>query len=139
MTFRPLWAPRVIYPAAVLVVVSMIVGALVLPPLYRLPDRIGIVIVGLLVAYVLHRLGAVRLETDAAGLTVVNVVHRRRLEWAEVIGVQLPPGDPWLTMDLSDGDTIAVMAIQGSDKSYAQEQAARLARLVQDHSTAEGH
>lgn len=133
-TFRPLWARRVIYPVAVIIVVAMVAGTLQLPPVYRLPDRVGIILVGLAIAYVLHRIGAVRLEADAEGLTVVNVVRRRRLEWPQVVRVALPPGDPWLTLDLSDGDTLAVMGIQGSDGRYAREQASRLAQLVAQRS-----
>jgi hypothetical protein len=134
MTFRPRWARRVIYPSAAVLVLVMLVGALFLPPLYRTVDRVGLVVVALILAYLLHRLADVRIEADEAGLTVVNLVRRPRLEWAEVLRVQLKPGEPWVVLDLADGESLPAMGIQGSDGAYAREQAARLARLVAERS-----
>jgi hypothetical protein len=136
-TFRPRWARRVCYPVAVVVVVLLTAIALTLPERFRSADRFGIIAVGLLIAYGLHRLAAVRIKADENGLTVVNVVRRRRLEWAEVIAVRLNPADPWLTLDLSDGTEMAAMGIQGSDRAYARDQALALARLVVAHSRTE--
>ncbi len=133
-TFRPLWARRVIYPMAALVVVAMVGGALVLPGQFGLLDRISIVGVGVLGAAALHRLASVRVEVDEDGLTVVNLLRRRRLEYAEVLGVRLPQGEPWLVFDLSDGDSLPAMGVQGSDGAYAREQVRTIARLVEEHS-----
>jgi len=49
------------------------------------------------------------------GLTVVNGYKVHRLEWAQIVGVHMVVGAPWVTLDLDDGTTCAVMAIQGSD------------------------
>ena len=38
-------------------------------------------------------------------LVVVNGYRRREYEWAEVVAVHLPPGAPWVTLDLADGTT----------------------------------
>ena len=130
VTFRPKWAPRVVYPAAALLVLGLLALAVWLPDPYRLPDRAGIVGVALATAYFLHRLASVRIVADAQGLTVVNIVTRRRLDWAQVVAVRLRGADPWLTLDLSDGETLAAMGVQGSDGAYAREQARRLSRLV---------
>lgn len=54
------------------------------------------------------------------GLTVVNGYKRRDFEWAELVAVHLPPGAPWATLDLADGETCPVMAIQGSDGKRAR-------------------
>ena len=37
---------------------------------------------------------------------------------------------PWVTLDLADADTVAVMAIQKADGPSAQDEAQRLAQLV---------
>ena len=131
-TFRPLWARRVIYPMAAVVVICLVVVAAVLPANYKLVDRAGIVGVGLGVAWFLHRLAAVRLEADEGGLTVVNLFRRRRLAWPEVVAVRLRRGEPWLTLDLSDGYELPAMGVQGSDGEYARTQARQLATLVHD-------
>ena len=85
---------------------------------------------GLAMAYVLHRLASVRVEADSDGLTVVNLARRRRLEWAEVLGVRLAPGDPWLQLDLAEGATMPAMGIQGTDGEHGQAQARALAAAV---------
>ena len=54
------------------------------------------------------------------GLMVVNGYRTRRFEWSQVIGVSLPRGAPWATLDLSDGTTVSVMGIQGSDGARAR-------------------
>ena len=70
---------------------------------------------------------------DERGLTVRNLVLVRRLEWAEVVDVRFGEGRPWVQLDLADGDTLAVMAIQRADGPAAQREARRLATLVARH------
>ena len=64
------------------------------------------------------------------GLLVVNGYRRRELAWEQVVGVNLSPGAPWVTLDLSDGSTVSVLAIQGSDGARAVTAARTLRRLV---------
>jgi hypothetical protein len=47
-----------------------------------------------------------------------------------VVAVRFGDGDPWVMLDLRDGDVLAVMAIQRADGAYAQAEARRLATLV---------
>jgi hypothetical protein len=63
-----------------------------------------------------------------------NLLTTRSLEWAQVISVQFGGGAPWVSLDLDDTDTVAVMAIQKADGAYGRAEAARLAALVQVHS-----
>ena len=132
--FRPLWARRVILPMELLVVAAFGYGFFAVPregvDAWGVLDLTGLVVVALAIVTVLHLVGAVRIEAREEGLTVVNVLRRRRLEWAEVVGVRLPPAEPWLILDLSDGTALPAMAVQGSDGAYAREQAQELARLV---------
>ena len=53
-------------------------------------------------------------------LVVVNGYKRRAFEWAQVVAISMPPGAPWATLDLDDGDTCPVMGIQGSDGDRAR-------------------
>ncbi len=132
--FRPLWARRVILPMEILVAAAFGYGFFAVPrdgaDAWGVLDLTGLVIVGLAILTVLHLVGAVRIDADEDGLTVVNVVRRRRLAWAEVVGVRLPPAEPWLILDVSDGTALPAMGVQGSDGAYAREQAHDLARLV---------
>ena len=78
----------------------------------------------------LFALARSRVVADTGGLTVVNGYRRRDLEWAEVIAVRLPPGAPWVTLDLADGSTCAAMGIQGSDGPRARQAVRELRALV---------
>ena len=78
------------------------------------------VIIGILLFvtyYALVRCKVVAVET---GLTVVNGYRTRRFEWSQLIGISLPRGAPWATLDLSDGTSVSVMGIQGSDGDRAR-------------------
>lgn len=131
-TFRPRWGRWVVWPALVGVVGALVFGGVAVPGFTPVERGYLLAFAGL-AGWLLWRLARLRIECDEAGLTVVNIVRRRRLEWAEVLGVRLDRGDPWLVLDLSDGTALPAMGVQGSDGAYAQEQARRLARLVVDH------
>jgi len=70
--------------------------------------------------------------TDA--LTVVNGYRKRSYEWSQVIGVSLRRGAPWGTLDLSDGTTISMNGVQGSDGERAR-RAVREIRATIDANT----
>jgi Bacterial PH domain len=99
-------------------------------------DRAGFVLVALLVGWGLLRLAGVSAVPSESGLVVRNVLLTRRLEWAEVVGLHFGDGDPWVLLDISDGDTLAVMAIQRADGEPARQEARRLATLVALHERA---
>ena len=124
----------VIYPSAAIVLLALVGAAVVLPSDgasgWGVGSRVALVVLALAGAYFLHRLADVRLVADDTGVSVVNIVHSRRLEWAEVVGVRLLRDDPWMMLDVSDGQPLAVMGVQKADGAYAQEQAGRFARMV---------
>ena len=131
-TFRPRWARRVIWPVSV-VVVGLFGYGVVGVPGFSVLERTYLAVFAVISGWLLYRLAAVRIACDERGLTVVNLVRRRRLEWAEVLAVRLDPGDPWLVLDLSDGTALPAMGVQGSDGGFARQQARDLARLVAEH------
>jgi len=61
---------------------------------------------------------------------VVNGYRRREYEWAEIVAVHLPPGAPWMTLDLSDGTTASALGIQGSDGARARTAVRQLRALL---------
>jgi hypothetical protein len=88
---------------------------------------------GLLVWGVLALLSRPKAVADEQGLTVINLTVRRRLEWAQVLRVNLRSGDPWVSLDLDDGTTLAVMAIQPGAGRAGALRDARLLRDLADH------
>ena len=96
-------------------------------------DRAGFVALAALLGWGLSRFALVGAEPSEAGLVVRNLLITRRLEWAEILGIRFGGGDPWVSLDLSDGDTLAVMAIQRADGVRASDEAGRLATLIALH------
>ena len=143
VVFRPRRARLVVYPCAVAVLAVLVAIAVALPSGgehgWDLGSRLGVVGVGLATVWFLHRLASVRIVTDETGVEVVNVLTRRRLEWAEVVGVRLSRDDAWLMLDISDGTALAAMGVQRSEGELAQRQARDFARLVTTHSGTGGH
>ncbi len=99
---------------------------------FTLFQRVTLVGLGLLAFGCLYALVRSRVVAATTGLIVVNGYRTHRFEWAEVVGVHLPPGAPWVTLDLADGNTVAAMGIQGSDGARAK-QATRELRALVDH------
>lgn len=135
-TWRPLRGRLVPYLLAVVIVVGSVVLAVAVPPDFRIVDRIGLALFGLLIAIGLGMLGRCRISADARGLVVVNIIRRRALEWPEVIDVNMPPGEPWPTLDLADGTTMAAMGIQATDGARARAALADLRALLRRHGEA---
>lgn len=97
---------------------------------FTLFQRGTLVALGLLAFSAWFALVRSRAVATDAGLTVVNGYKRREFEWAELVAVRLPPGAPWATLDLADGTTCAVMAIQGSDGARARRALLELRSLL---------
>lgn len=95
---------------------------------------IAVPTLGLAAVALLVLLGRPRLVATAYGLEVRNLVRTQRLEWNQVIAVRFGVSAPWVVLDLSDGSTLAVMAIAASDGARARLAAQSLATLVQRHS-----
>ena len=94
-------------------------------------DRLMFFALGVVIAVVAWRYASISAAPTREGLVVRNLVVTRSLTWPEIVGVQFGGGEPWVTLDLDDGDTLAVMAIQKADGEVAGREASRLAALVQ--------
>jgi hypothetical protein len=134
------WRPRraliVAYTVAVVMVVGSVVLAVLLPHPFQLPDKVGVVAFGCLVAGILHLLGRCRVEADSRGVTVVNALRTHRYEWPELIDVTLTEGEPWPKLDLADGSSVGAMGIQGSEKRRARLAVSELQALIHAHGEA---
>jgi hypothetical protein len=135
-TWRPRRARIIPYVLAVVVVAGMVAIAVGMPSNWGLGDRIGLVVVGLIVAGILHVLARSRVSADDRGLTVVNGLRTHEYEWAEILGVSMPESAPWPTLDLADGSTVPAMGIQSSDGDRARRAVAELAALVHERGEA---
>jgi Protein of unknown function (DUF2581). len=128
------WRPRrtsiVAYTVAAVMIVGSIVLALLLPHIFHLPDRLGVVAFGCLVALILHLLGRCKVTADERGVVLVNALRTRRYEWPELIDVTLTEGEPWPKLDLADGSSVGAMGIQGSEKRRAAQAVAELKALI---------
>ncbi|PPK96061.1 PH (Pleckstrin Homology) domain-containing protein [Kineococcus xinjiangensis] len=135
--FRPRRARAVGVPLAVgIFVVLAVVGAAMLGsglPGWTVLDSLLCVAFGALLGAGVLRLVGVRAVPTADALVVRNVFLTTRVPWATIVAVRFGGGNPWLTLDLSDGENHAVMAIQRADGAWAHEQAGRLATLVELH------
>lgn len=78
-----------------------------------------------------------RVTAHQGGVTVVNGYRRRELEWSQVVAVNLRRGAPWAGLDLSDGTSISLLAIQGSDGQRAIAAVRELRALVTANSPIE--
>ena len=114
---------------AVLSFAAVLVVALVVPT-FQAADRVALVILAGAVATALYFFGRCELRAAAAGLTVVNVLRTTQLDWAEVLDARMEPGEPWPTLDLADGTTIAAMGIQSTDGECAQQAVTQLRALI---------
>lgn len=135
---RPRAARLVCLPLAGLSLAMMVGLAVGLPALtgVRLGagDRVGFVGLGAAMAWFLLREAGVRAVPGSDGLVVRNLLRTRRLAWPEIVSVRFGPDRPWVLLDLADGDTLAVMAVQRADGDRARAEARRLATLVALHS-----
>ncbi|SFC90209.1 PH domain-containing protein [Streptomyces aidingensis] len=143
VTFRPTRTRIVLMVLGAAVFTALTAVAVTLPGSGGAPwgsgDRIAFVVSGLLVWAVLMLLARPRAVADRDGLTVVNLTTRRHLAWAQILKVSLRPGDPWVSLDLHDGTTLAVMAIQpGVDSRRALADARALRALADTYGTAAG-
>lgn len=97
-------------------------------------DRVLMLVVSAAIGAMLWRFARLAVFVGDDGLRVRNLSGDRELAWAEVVTVRFGGGQPWVTLDLSDGDTLAVMAVQRADGPYGEAEAKRLATLVALHS-----
>ena len=137
VTWRPHRTRTIIYTVAAILAGSMTAIAATLPSdggqPWPLPDRIAFACIGFAGAIVLMVLARPKAVANADGLVVVNMLRTHRLEWAQIVTVNLRSGDPWVLLDLDDGTTLSVMGIQPADGLAAARSAVAELRALVDY------
>ncbi len=133
-TWRPL-GPRIVGVAVTLALVAVVaVGWFSFDAETRakftLFQRGTLVFFGLIYLTLMLALIRSRAVAYADRLVVVNGYRRHEYAWPQIIAARLPPGAPWVTLDLADGETASVMGIQGSDGNRARVALRELKSLV---------
>jgi len=133
-TWRPL-GPRVVGVAVTLALVAVVTaGWFGFDPEDRAKftwfQRGTLIFFGLLYLALMFALIRSRAVAYADRLVVVNGYRRHEFAWPQIVAARLPPGAPWVTLDLADGETASVMGIQGSDGARARTALRELKALV---------
>ncbi|MER6030236.1 PH domain-containing protein [Streptomyces sp. NPDC001851] len=135
VTFRPGHTRAILLTAGVAIFLTISGVALLLEQLGP-GERASFVVTGALIFWVLAQLARVKVVADESGVTVVNIASKRRLDWAEILQVNLRPGDPWVFLNLSDGTSLPALGIQpGLAKQRAIADAKALRALAEARST----
>ncbi|WP_327715851.1 PH domain-containing protein [Streptomyces sp. NBC_00490] len=131
VTFRPGRTRAVLLTAAVALFVVITAIALLLEKLGP-GERLSFIFTAALLAGVLALLARVKVVAEESGVTVVNIAGKRHLDWAEIVQVNLRPGDPWVFLNLTDGTSLPALGIQpGIAKQQAIADARALRALVE--------
>lgn len=135
VTFRPTRTRAVLLGVGLAMFVTITAIALILDTLHP-GERIAFVFTAALLSSVLVLLSRPKVVADQDGVTVVNLTTTRRLEWAQILRVNLRPGDAWVFLDLSDGTSLPALGIQpGVARAQAIADARALRALTEAHGT----
>ncbi|WP_314253697.1 PH domain-containing protein [Streptomyces kutzneri] len=138
VTFRPTRTRVVLLGVGLAMFATITAIALLLENLSP-GERISFVFTAVLLSSVLVLLSRPKVVADESGVTVVNLTNTRRLEWAQILRVNLRPGDPWVFLDLSDGTSLPALGIQpGIARQQAIGDARALRALAETHGTGTG-
>jgi hypothetical protein len=86
---------------------------------YRTSDQFAIVGLGLVIAAGLVFLGRSRVDADATGVRVRNVVVHHQLPWQAVRAVRFERKSAWASLLLENGDEVSLLAVQVVDGEHA--------------------
>jgi hypothetical protein len=138
VTFRPGHTRAILLTAGAAIFLTITAVGLLLDQLGP-GERLSFAVTGALIFWVLALLARIKVVADDSGVTVVNIAGKRRLEWAEIVQVNLRPGDPWVFLNLSDGTSLPALGIQpGLAKQRAIADARALRALAEARSAVDG-
>lgn len=96
---------------------------------FHLADQVAMVGLGFVFAGVIVLFTRPRVIADRHRIQVRNIIGSHDLDWRVVRAVRFDDRSPWVTLDLADDDTLAVMAVQVVDKDRAVAAVRDLRRL----------
>ena len=104
---------------------ALLVVALTLPSnstgvvQFGVVDQVAVGGLGLILGIGIGLLGRSRVDADADGVRVRNVVMTRELSWRAVRAVRFDRKSSWASLLLENGDETAVLAVQAADREHA--------------------
>jgi hypothetical protein len=111
---------------AVFVVVLCVVGGVFLKSSstpgvmeFRTSDQVAVAVLGVLVGVGVLLLARPRVDADVSGIRVRNILATHVLPWTFVRSLRFDPSSPWATLFLENGEELAVLALQATDKERA--------------------
>jgi hypothetical protein len=121
--------------AAVVVVVMVVVGLLLTSSStgtvsFQTSDQVAMIVLGVLIGAGILLLGRSRVDADAEGVRVRNILATHRLPWDLVRAVRFEGGSAWATLALANGDELSVLALQAADKERAADAVEGLRALL---------
>ncbi|WP_329114260.1 PH domain-containing protein [Streptomyces sp. NBC_01465] len=135
VTFRPTRTRVVLLSVGAVMFAVITVISLMLESLTP-GSKVSFIFTALVFFGVLALLSRPKVVADESGVTVVNLTSRRQLAWAQILRVNLRPGDAWVFLDLSDGTSLPALGIQpGIGKAQAIRDARTLRALAESHGT----
>jgi hypothetical protein len=110
--------------AAVVVGAMVVVGALLKSSStgvvsFHTADQVAMICLGVIIGGGILALGRPRVDADADGIRVRNILGSHRLGWELVRSVRFDRSAAWASLLLTTGEELAVLAVQAADKEYA--------------------
>jgi hypothetical protein len=100
---------------------------------FRTADQVAMIGLGLAMGAGVLFLGRPRVDADAERIRVRNIVAAQELPWSAVHSVRFDRNSPWATLLLTNGDEVAVLAVQASDGQRALTAVRGLRALLAAH------
>lgn len=97
-------------------------------------DQVAMIGLGVLFALGILLFTRPRVEADARGIRVRNLVGGYDVTWDLVRAVRFNRGTPWASLELDDQELVPMLALQAADKQYAVEGVRALRTLHQNYS-----
>jgi hypothetical protein len=142
---RPRKATKIAWVMAVAVVAifSAVATALRGPTdsgqgVFQTSDQFAMVALGILGALGILMFTRPRVEADARGIRIRNLMGGYDLPWEVVRAVRFGRGSPWASLELQDDDVVSMMAVQAADKAYAVATVRALRALLAAHQASSG-
>ncbi|GIF99870.1 PH domain-containing protein [Catellatospora citrea] len=140
MSFRPQRTRKVCIAAAVVVVVLFTVIGTALTEVgegvFRKGDQYAMIGLGVVFALGIMAVARPRVEADAHGVRVRNIIGGYELPWGAVRAINIERNQPWMSLELENDDTVSVLAVQAVDRAYAL-QAVQSLRALRNAARAE--
>jgi hypothetical protein len=86
---------------------------------YGVADQIALAGIGLLLAAGVLCLGRLRVDADASGIRVRNLLVAHELPWQSVRAVRFDRKSAWGSLALENGDEVSLLGLQAADGGSA--------------------